>query len=317
MNMAKLPTSAGSARSAGPKAALAGLLALGLLVAGGVGLMAASSVNTGPNLVALQIGGGPIEDRAIKRCIPAGTHENFNSPGDKYAYYPLSERDWDATGQSGSESAPLKSVSRDNIEMQIPIVVRFSMVTDCKTLKAWYNEHGQRYGATLTDDGAITPGWDLALRKLVADPLDAQLDRIVQKYPWRQVWNDPAVKAEMEKEVSDQMETLVDRQARGHYFEGFTVLIKKPSPVDAALITAINESQKQLAVSEQAIARAKADVARAQAEVQVAQAQAAKRRAEITGYGNVRNYLEASAIDKGINPWQPSVSGMLTAPSDK
>ena len=35
-----------------------------------------------------------IEDKKIKRCIPAGTHENFNSPGDDYVYYPLSERDW-------------------------------------------------------------------------------------------------------------------------------------------------------------------------------------------------------------------------------
>jgi hypothetical protein len=185
------------------------------------------------------------------------------------------------------------------------------MVTDCRTLKAWYNEHGQRYGASLTDDGAITAGWDLALRKLVADPLDAQLDRIVQRYPWRQVWNDPSIKAEIEKQVSDQMETLVDRQARGHYFEGFTVLVKKPSPIDTALVDAINESQKQLAVSEQAIARARADVTRADAEVKVARAQAAKRRAEIEGYGSTEAYLKALAVEKGLNPWQPTTSGII------
>ena len=166
-----------------------------------VGLVAASSVNTGSNVTALQIGGGPIEDRKIKRCIPAGTHENLNSPGDDYVYYPLSERDWDATGQRGADSDPMRSVSSDNVEMQVPIVVRFSMVTDCSTLKTWYNEHGQRYGASLSEHGDITQGWDLALRKLVADPLDAQLDRIVQRYPWRQVWNDPAIKAEIEQQV--------------------------------------------------------------------------------------------------------------------
>ena len=276
-----------------------------------VGLVAASSVNTGSNITALQIGGGPIEDSKIKRCIPAGTHENFNSPGDKYVYYPLSERDWDATGQRGADSDPMRSVSSDNVEMQVPIVVRFSMVTDCPTLKTWYNEHGQRYGASLTEDGDITSGWDLALRKLVADPLDAQLDRIVQRFPWRQVWNDPAIKAEIEEQVSDQMETLVDRQARGHYFEGFTVLVKKPSPIDKELVASINESQKLLAVSEQAIARAKADVARADAEVKVARAQAAKRRAEIEGYGTTEAYLKALAVEKGLNPWQPTTSGII------
>jgi hypothetical protein len=209
----------------------------------------------------------------------------------------------------------MRSVSQDNIEMQIPIVVRFSMVTDCATMKTWYNEHGQRYGASLTEEGAVTSGWDLALRKLVADPLDAQLDRIVQRYPWRQVWNDPAIKAEIEQQVSDQMETLVDRQARGHYFEGFTVLVKKPSPIDKELVDAISESQKQLAVSEQAIARARADVARADAEVKVAKAQAAKRRAEIEGYGSTEAYLKAQAVEKGLNPWQPTTSGIITDPN--
>jgi len=276
-----------------------------------LGLVAASSVNTGSNITALQIGGGPIEDSKIKRCIQAGTHENFNSPGDKYVYYPLSERDWDATGQRGADSDPMRSVSSDNVEMEVPIVVRFSMVTDCTTLKTWYNEHGQRYGASLSDEGGITSGWDLALRKLVADPLDAQLDRIVQRFPWRQVWNDPAIKAEIEKQVSDQMETLVDRQARGRYFEGFTVLVKKPSPIDKELVASINESQKLLAVSEQAIAGARADVARADAEVKVARAQAAKRRAEIEGYGSTEAYLKALAVEKGLNPWQPTTSSII------
>ncbi len=86
-----------------------------------VGLVAASSVKTGSNVTALQIGGGPIEDRKIKRCIPAGTHENLNSPGDDYVYYPLSERDWDATGQRGADSDPMRSVSSDNVEMQVPM----------------------------------------------------------------------------------------------------------------------------------------------------------------------------------------------------
>lgn len=291
----------------------AGLVVLiGLLLVGGfIALVAASSVNTGPNLVALQIGGGPIEDRKIKRCIPAGTHENFNSPGDEYVYYPLSERDWDATGQEGADAAPMRSVSRDNIEMNIPVVVRFSMATDCETLKQWYNEHGQRYGAALDEEGRQLPGWELALRKLVADPLDAQVDRIVQNYEWRKVWNDPGVKAEIEQAVGDRMDTLVNRQARGEYFTDFTVLIKKPYPVDESLINAIEETQTQLAVSEQAIAKAKADIARAEAEVKVAQAEARKRKAEIEGYGTVEAYLKALAVAKGMNPWQPSVSSLI------
>ena len=94
---------------------------VGLVVAAVVAVLvvasfSTSSVSTGPNQIAVQIGGGPIEDARFKGCVPAGTHENFNSPGDTYVTYSSSQRDWDATGQEGSDATPFKVVSADNVE---------------------------------------------------------------------------------------------------------------------------------------------------------------------------------------------------------
>ena len=191
-----------------------------------------SSVSTGPNQIAVQIGGGPIEDARFKGCVPAGTHENFNSPGDSYVTYSSSQRDWDATGQEGSDADPFKVVSADNVEMQVPIIVRFYQITDCATLEKFYTNLGQRSG-----------GWETMIRKIVADPVDVELGRITQKYAWTTVRNDPKVRTEIASTLRTGIVELVDSNAQGHYFDHFSVLVKKPEPTDPNLIKKINDAQ--------------------------------------------------------------------------
>ena len=142
-----------------------GLVVAALVAVLVVGSFATSSVSTGPNQIAVQIGGGPIEDARFKGCVPAGTHENFNSPGDNYVTYSSSQRDWDATGQEGSDANPFKVVSADNVEMQVPIIVRFYQITDCATLEKFYTNLGQRYGAYIQDNGSGSGGWETMIAR--------------------------------------------------------------------------------------------------------------------------------------------------------
>ena len=143
---------------------------IALIIVASVALIAASSVSTGPNEVALHIGGGPIENKSLKGCVKPSEHQNFNSPGDSYVTYSTSQRDWDATGQHGSDSPAFKVVSSDNVEMEIPVIVRFYQITDCSTLEKFYDNLGQRYGAYITEDGSGSEGWETMVRKIVADP---------------------------------------------------------------------------------------------------------------------------------------------------
>jgi len=43
--------------------------------------------------------------------------------------------------------------------------------------------------------------------------------------------------------------------------------------------------------------------------LKVAEKQAQIKAAEIAAYGGVKNYLDAKAIEKGLNPWQPTFNG--------
>lgn len=287
-------------------------LALMALVAM-VALSACSSVSTDSDLAALHYKGGSFSATKFADCVEPST-KDYNGPGDKYYLYPNSQRDFDATGGEGSDSGPITVASADNAELKIPVTLNFDLKNDCKSLQKFHENLGNRFHAYWDNGQAsddIPAGWRVVLNKVMAKPLDATLDRIAQKYPWRSVWNDPKVKVEMESELTANIETLVNRKAGGEYFENFSVLIQKPEPVNEGLKAAIADEQINVAKARASEAQAKADVLTAEAQVAVAKAQAEKRRAEIAGFGSVDAYLKAQAIAAGINPYQPSGSGVL------
>ena len=291
----------------------------GLVVVGVVLAFSTSSVATGPNQVALHIGGGPIESAHFKGCVPASTRQNFNSPGDKYVTYTTAQRDWDATGQDGADSAPFQIVSKDNVTMTVPVIVRFYQITDCQTLERFYDNLGQRYNAFINDDGSGSPGWEIMVRKIVADPVDVELNSIAQKYDWLTIRNDPAVRNEIANSLRQDIVGLVKKNAQGNYFDNFSVLVKKPEPTDPTMLQRINTAQGQIYAAEAAQKTAAAQKAQAEAEIAVAKAQAAKKVAEIMGFKlpgmtseqAVQAYNQHYALDHDINPWQPQGGSLL------
>lgn len=259
------------------------------------------------DMVAIRVGSGPFEAKKIKECKEPSTRGWWTN--DKYEYFPTSEREWDATGQDGSDSGRFKSVTQDSVEMYVPVTVRFTLKTDCKDLKEFYTRYARRYGAHFDSNGDYNTQWVTLLRKLVADPADQTLDRIIQTYPWRKVWNDPATKTAIEKALNDALtsdNSLLVQTAKGEFFEGISVLIGAPQPVNPELATAVAQEQTSVAQAQSQEAQAKADAAKAQAQVAVAEAEAAKKRAEIAGYKSVDDYLKAKAIEAGLNPYQPT-----------
>ena len=290
-----------------------------LIVVGVIFAFSTSSVATGPNQVALHIGGGPIESAHFKDCVPASTRQNFNSPGDKYVTYTTSQRDWDATGQAGSDSEPFQIVSKDNVTMTVPIIVRFYQITDCKTLQRFYDNLGQRYNAYINSDGSGSQGWEIMVRKIVADPVDVELNSIAQKYDWLTIRNDPAVRNEIANSLRNDIVALVKRNAQGDYFDNFSVLVKKPEPTDPTMLQRINTAQGEIYAAEAAQKTAAAQKAQAEAEIAVAKAQAAKKVAEILGFKlpgmtseqAVAAYNQHFALEQKINPWQPQGGSLL------
>lgn len=317
---------------------------MGFLGASLVGVLLGTSgcgYNIPPNMVAVHITSGPFQSKKIVGCVDSSQRKYWTN--DKYPLFPTSEREWDATGQKGSDNVDqnghpitFQSVTHDKVLMDIPVTVRFTLKTPtgsddktgCKTLEDFYLKYAQRYGASFNSDGTYNDQWETLLRKLVSDPSDQSLDRIVQQYNWQDVWNDPKTKVaitdQLNAALNDQNSLLV-QTAKGSYFEGLSVLIGTPHPDNTELSDAVASEQTKVAQSDALRAQAKAEKEQALAEVAVAKAQAEKQRATIEGYrlkgmsprDALRAYNESLAIAAGQNPFQPQyiVGGTVPAPS--
>jgi len=276
------------------------------------------------DMVAVRVGEGPFEAKKIKGdCVPSSTRGFLTN--DDYRYFPTSEREWDATGQKGSDSGRFTSVTKDNVEMYIPVTVRFTLVTECDTLKDFYTKYARRFNVEFKNEGTFeetnanyNEQWLTVLRKLVADPTDTTLDRIVQDYNWRAVWNDPTTKPEIERKLTEALQSedsLMVQTAHEAYFDNISVLVGKAQPVRKALSEAVAQEQEKVAEAQSAEAQAAADTAKAEAQIAVSRAEGAKRRAEIAGFGSVEAYNINQCINTpDCNPYpSPIIPGFSTA----
>ncbi len=260
------------------------------------------------DMVAVQEGRGA-EAKKVKGCKDPSTRAWFGN--DEYYYFPTNEREWEATGQKGSDSGRFTSVTADSVQMYIPTTIRFTIDTECEKLKAFYTKYVRRSGAKFEDDGSYNDEWLTLLRKLVANPTDATLDRIVQTYNWRDVWNNPATKAEIEKKLDDALSSsnsLLVQIAKDDYFQDISVIIGQAAPVEDELARAVAVEQTNVAKAKSAEAQAIADTKAAEAQIAVSKAEAAKKEAEVAGFGSVENYLKYLCIttQTNCNPFQPT-----------
>lgn len=296
----------------------AALVGMGLAMAV---LMSSCGYSVPSDMVAVHVGAGPWEAKKLKDCKQPADRGFWTN--DDYEYFPTSEREWDATGQDGSDADPFSSVTKDRVIMQIPVTVRFSLKTDCPILKNFYVKYARRYGAEFKSDGTYdstganyNEKWLDLLRKLVADPADQTLDRIVQDYNWQKVWNDPTTKTDIEQKLTTALrskDSLLVQTAHKSYFDGITVLVGKPIPPNE-LASAVAQAQTRVAQAQSEEAQAKADKAKTEAQVKVSKAEALKQQAAISGYRlqgmtpreAIRAYNEAQLIAKGGNPYQPT-----------
>jgi len=294
------------------------------LVGGGLVIgMSGCGYNVPSDFVAVHVKSGPNDSKQVVGCIPAASRKHWWQTNDDYPLFPTSEREWDATGQTGSDSKPFQSVTKDKVVMDIPVTIRFTLKTDCDTLMKFYTSYARRNGVQFKADGTFeetgqnyNKAWETTLRKLVADPSDQTLDRIVQQFNWQNVWNDPKTKTDIEQQLGQALSSdnsLLVQTAKGSYFDGISVVVGTPQPDNPALSEAVASEQTLVAQADAARAQAQADKAKAEAETAVAKAEAAKQQATINGFrlrgmtpkDAMRAYNENQLILAGGNPYQP------------
>lgn len=276
-------------------------------------LMGACGYSTESDMVAVRVGAGPWESKKVKGCVDASSRKWFWQTNDSYVKFPTNERYWEASTAKDADQGRYTSVTKDSVVMKIPVTVRFTLRTDCETLTDFYNNFAKRNDAYFENSKEYSDGWVQLLRQLIAQPTDTSLDRIIQGYTWRQVWQDPAVKTEIEAKllasISAENSLLVKVANGKSYFTDFSVIVGSSDPANSALKNAVAEEQTRVSQAQSEEAQARADAAKAEAQLAVSRAEAAKKRAEINGYPSVEAYLKALCIQQGCNPYQPQYYG--------
>ncbi len=234
-------------------AALAALAVGAVLLLGGC-----SSVSTEIDQVALHYTGGPIQDKHYADFVPPGVSGRLGGFGDKYYIYPYGQRTY-TFARTNAEAPPLSIVSRDNVTLTVTGQVLFTLNTNPEVLRQFHERIGMKYKAWEPE------GWRRMLADYVLIHVDRALDGTAQRYGWKAIYNDPAVRNAFEKDAAAEAVRRVREATGGEYFCSPTytgtgpcgdmvITIQKPEP-PAKLVEALaaeqaailqNEAQKKI-----------------------------------------------------------------------
>lgn len=289
------------------------LVALAVVAALVLAFVRPTTVSTGPDQVALHYSGGAFTPTRFKNCVDTSTRA-WDGPGDKHFTYPSSQTNFVFGEGSDDAATPIDFVTKDGIEMTVEGVANFLLNTECDALRNFHDLIGNRYNAYM-EGGQRSYGWtNQVLPIYIGRPLDTAIDRAGQKYTYTELYTDPAKKASWENDVLAALPELVNRQTDGDvaFFENFAVTLQKPEPPQA-IKEALIAQQEQVAKARAKEAEAAAQQLAAEAQIAVEKAEAAKIAERIKVLGR-DGYLKQYAIEKGLNPFQPSTSGLITGP---
>lgn len=182
------------------------------LLAAAALLTAGCSAAVGPDQAGVEYNGGVIQATKFTNCAKTGTRE-YRGPGDHIYLYPAGQRSYEFSDKKDSaDTGPISVVSKDNLQMDVSGVATFSLNTDCDTLRRFHEQIGIKYKA-YTD-----AGWLKMLGTYLRQPLDRAMDQAAKKYPWKDLYSNPAVKRQWEQEVGQQVVAQVNATAGGQFF---------------------------------------------------------------------------------------------------
>lgn len=241
--------------------------------------------------------------------------------------YPARQISWDATNEAGAERGPYDVLSKDQAYMKVPLTIQMDLTTDCEKLKQFHRDFGTKYQGWLDDDGNVSPGWVQLLTYVISQPAEIALLSISRNYDYQSIWNDDKVRVEYQDKLLSELPKESARRTGGvEYFTNFQVNVLKPYPADekvrnakaSEISAAADAKAKEIAATSDANAReaaAKANESAANAERASAEAEARKKAAEIAGYGNGPEAVDAWLRDQCIKkapactPWpQPIIT---------
>lgn len=266
--------------------AIAGALAMSLTACN----LASSEVNE----IGLIYSDGITEEKEFVGILDEGSTNTSIGLGDKVYYYPTDQRTW----VSGQDAPNVSVVSKDEVRLNVPYEIYFTLNTETETLVEFHEDIGVKVKA-YTD-----AGWVEMLNTYFGRQVDRAMDEVANNYDWRALRSDNEVREAFQRDVVQVLRRNMNNVIGGDYFCGpdystggvcgdFTFTVGKPEPLDDALVRAIEAEQtNQANVDAQ-----RAENLRIEAELEA-------RRSEVELYGpEVYAYLQC--IEAGLAPCIP------------
>lgn len=285
-----------------------------------------------PSMQTLRYEGGDFKGSKFKECVDPGEKLASN---DKFYSYPTTQREdvWDSNNfEQGSKSADhgdLIITDKNGVTVAAKVKVSFFLNTSCEpvevdgkeykggTLQAFHELIGKTRGAYFdpkkSGNDAYSAGWLWAMDNYISNPVIDNLSVQAKTLTADDMWLKESVKQELEKNLSEALPGLINEGTETdlEFYRVASVKIYSLTP-SGDYLDLYKERQAAQVKAQTAEANKQAKIAEAEANAAVAKSEAEVRKAEISGYGSVESYLKYLAIEKGINPWQPTTSGIIT-----
>lgn len=235
--------------------------------------------------------GGPFEGQKFVEIIEPGSGNEFLGLQDKLILLPVTQRDYTASGDEGSDGPPIIAPARGGVEMQFEVGAYFTLNTSSDVIRRFYERVCVKFGC---DSEA---GWDEMLRINFRRPIEQAIQQSIRDFTVNELYaGKPEAGASTEEEATAILVRVQDQIAAdlkenintilgGDYFCGptfdranpdvcpdFEFQITSAVPTSQAVRDAFaeNAASQQAVVTAENLAAAKVAEAEGQAQAQAA-----------------------------------------------
>jgi len=120
--------------------------------------------------------GGPFEGQKFVEIIEPGSGNKFLGLQDKLILLPVTQRDYTASGDDGSDGPPIVAPARGGVEMQFEVGAYFTLNTSSDVIRRFYERVCVKFGC----DSEF--GWDEMLRINFRRPIEQAIQQSIREY---------------------------------------------------------------------------------------------------------------------------------------
>lgn len=220
---------------------IAGIVAIVVLLGSVIMLFNVTSISTEPDQAGLWYKAGPLTSTHFDHCVGPGTRQLFGGLDDETYTYPAGIRTYEFHAGGSQDVAPVKALTKDNLELTVSGVVRFQLNTDCKVLQKFHEQIGLKTNSFMNGD-KTSDGWNTMLATFLQQSLQRAVNEATQDFNWKDLYSSTEVKANWEKKVAELLPTYVKQGMGDEYFDNYSLTIQKPE-LPGDLLKALQDTQ--------------------------------------------------------------------------